>query len=316
MIRSVTLLLLTLCAMALAQVKVKDAPQLLAGDERTPLSSPLWSPDGGLIALTSPDYTGIWLMQPDGTGLRPIGSERGAGFGMQWSPDSRALVARVSRLESGRMKHALRLYDIERQADTLLCAYRTGMTGLPGWSPDARQVLVFRNDVLSRFDSGLSIATLQRPSPRTFCLLDIDQPRLIPPGEPRARAVPALAGKRILNLVHSADGSRVAFQILGGPLCVMKNDGTELSELGAGEWPSFSPDGRYLAYMITEDDGHTITGADILAIAVDGSDKINLTNSRGRSEMHPSWSPRGDAILYDVLETGEIWKLPVMIPQP
>ncbi|HOT98455.1 MAG TPA: hypothetical protein PLN61_15740 [bacterium] len=316
MIRTIALLVLALASHVLAEVRVTAAPAKLAGDENTRLSSPLWAPDGATIAVTSPDYTGIWLMRPDGSDLRQINAERGAGFGMQWSPDSRALVARVSRQEGHRMQHALRVFDLPQQRDSLLSTFRVGPVSLPEWTPDGGQVLAFVDGHLLYLETGLLPVSLLRPSPRPLCLLDLDRPLLLNAAAAEPVAIPALAGKHLFNLVHSADGSRIAFQTLGGPLCVMQSDGTGLIELGTGEWPSFSPDGRYLAYMITEDDGHVITGSDLYAIAVDGAGKVNLTATSGRSEMHPSWSPLGDAILFDVCETGEVWKLPVAITEP
>lgn len=310
------LLVLALATTALAGIRATAAPVKLAGDENAPLSTPLWSPDGGTIAATRPDYTGIWLMRPDGADLRRISEERGAGFGMQWSPDSRAIVARVSRQEGPRMLHALRLYDLAQDRKTLLSAFSQGPVGLPTWNADGGHILVYIRGRLQQLSSGLPAVALQRPAPSSMCLLDLDQPRLLTPAASAPQPLPALAGKHIFNLVHSADGQQVAFQILGGPLCVMQSDGTGLTELGAGEWPTFSPDGRYIAYMITEDDGHVITGSDLYAIAVDGSGKVNLTQTQGRSEMHPSWSPQGDALLFDLYETGEVWKLPIAIVEP
>lgn len=56
--------------------------------------SPAWSPDGTTIAFVRTDFATpgnpspageIWVMKPDGSGLRALGAE---GFGPDWSPDS------------------------------------------------------------------------------------------------------------------------------------------------------------------------------------------------------------------------------------
>jgi dipeptidyl aminopeptidase/acylaminoacyl peptidase len=314
--KKIILILLAIGCAASAGIKVAGAPIKLAGDEITPFSSPLWSPDGGSIALTSPDYAGIWLMSADGSELRQITDARGAGFGLQWSPDGRALAARVSQLNGTRLRHALKLFDLDLMRDTLITPYRTGRIGLPQWSEDGRQLFAFMNGRMERMETGMLTATLQRQTPQSLCLLDVDRICTLAPTAAEPISIRSLADQSLLTLVHSADGIRVAFQILGGPLCVMHSDGTGLIELGPGEWPSFSPDGTHLTFMITEDDGHVITGSDIYVIAIDGTGRTNLTNSKGRSEMHPSWSPLGDAILFDLQETGEIWKLPITVTLP
>ncbi len=307
------MLLLLLCSVlpALAGYRSAGAPRYLAGDENAPLCNPQCSPDGGLIAATTPHYAGIWLLRPDGSELRRITDEPGAGFGLQWSPDGASILARIGRMEGRKRMNALKRFDVETRRDTLLTAFKTGLVGLPYWGADGREVFAIINGNLQRLPSGLNPARLQRRANPNLCFLDGDRAMLLAPAAQKAEPVAALAGQRIFNLVHSPDGGKVAFQILGGPLCVMNSDGTGLIEVGEGEHPSFSPDGRFLVFMITRDDGHTITGSDLYVIGIDGTGKHNLTASEGRSEMHPAWSPRGDAILYDLYETGEIWSLPV-----
>jgi Tol biopolymer transport system component len=298
-------------------IKSAGAPLKLAGDEIDPLCSPVWSPDGETIACTTPHFAGIWLMRPDGSDLRQISDESGAGFGLQWSADSRAILARVSATQGGKRLHALKLFDLELQRDTLLTPFQTGIVSLPRWSTDGTEILVSINNKLKRLASGMTPKSLQRKPMLPLWYLNADRVmKLSPAADDAVQALPAaLSNRPVFNLVQSSDGALVAFQILGGPLCVMRSDGTGLVELGEGEAPSFSPDGTFIAYMVTRDDGHTITDSDIYVSAVDGTGKINLTQTEGRSEMHPSWSPRGNALLYDLYETGEIWSLPVTMDE-
>ena len=311
MLKKIFLALLCAVLPALAGYKTAGAPRYLAGDEKAPLCSPQWSPAGELISATTPHFAGIWLMRPDGSDLHRITAEPGAGFGLQWSPDGASILARVGRMEGVKRLNALKRFDIEARHDTLLTEFRTGLTSLPQWSQDGRELVSSVNGTLQRISSGLKPALLQRRAERPLWFMDGDRAMILAPAAEKASPVEALAGRRIFNLVHSPDGDKVAFQILGGPLCVMRSDGTGLVELGEGEHPSFSPDGRFLVFMISRDDGHTITGSDLYVIAADGTGKVNLTQTEGRSEMHPAWSPAGDAILFDLYETGEIWSLPV-----
>jgi len=63
-----------------------------------PQGFPAWSPDGTLIAFTA-DRGGkdvIWIMNADGSGVRPITSGAGEGcdglYGTSWSPDSQQIA--------------------------------------------------------------------------------------------------------------------------------------------------------------------------------------------------------------------------------
>jgi Tol biopolymer transport system component len=109
----------------------------------------------------------------------------------------------------------------------------------------------------------------------------------------------------------SSDGQFVAFEIMGGPLCVMKTDGSDYRELGDGHRPCFSPDGRRLVFMVTQDDGHDYLAADLFVMAVDGRERQPLTQSGDKLEMNPSWSPDGRHIAFDVINEGAIYILNV-----
>ena len=312
MFNKTLLIIVLLVSFAGAQYKPAGAPVKLAGDETAMFARPVWSPDGDKIAYTTPHYAGLWIMRPDGADAQQICKDPAAGYGFQWSPDSRALLTRISRMDGNRRLQAIKLINVAQKSDSLLIPFKTGAVGLPRWSLDGRQILVYTNGRLQRLESGLSISALARKPLLPQCLLNGDQAVAIAPETASAAPVSALQGKRILNLVTSIDGNQIAFEIMGGPLCVMNSNGTGLVELGEGQQPSFSPDGRYIAYMITRDDGHTITASDLYIICIDGTGKQSITQTDGRSEMSPNWSPRGNAIVYDIYETGEIWKLPIV----
>jgi Tol biopolymer transport system component len=82
---------------------------------------------------------------------------------------------------------------------------------------------------------------------------------------------------------------------------VMNIDGTGLINLGKGYRPKWSPDNQHLTYIITEDDGHQILSSEIYTIKIDGTEKLNLTNTEDKIEMNPEWSPDGSKIAFDVL---------------
>jgi Tol biopolymer transport system component len=79
----------TLCFLLLAGISVFGQPKT-AGEPKMvakmdePLRTPVWSPDGKQLALTSLKNYGIWIVSENGSNLRQVSSEAGAGYKMQW----------------------------------------------------------------------------------------------------------------------------------------------------------------------------------------------------------------------------------------
>ena len=125
------------------------------------------------------------------------------------------------------------------------------------------------------------------------------------------RAMDPILGAGYLDPVISPDGKKVAFEIIGGNMQVYDLTTFQLSDLGQGNRPKWSPNGKWLVYEITKDDGHTVTSSDLFMIRPQGTDKRRLTNTPNVHEMRASFFKNGSSIIYDTDLLGEIRTLRV-----
>lgn len=315
-VSGVLLLLALLASSAPAQstLRASGAPVYLVGDEASAFAHPVWSPDGTQLALTRPGYDGLWTVRPDGSALSQVTDDAASGFGFAWSPGGSALLARVTQTEGSQHRSAVKVYDLERGTADVLTPYRSRMTTLPRWSADGSAVLLSSAgalEVLTRPTPGAAPVREVTSASAAF-VIESNKLYSVRGDAVGARAELLLDNRRIINAVASPDGARVAFEIVGGDLHVIDADGTGLTNLGRGHRPSWSPDGRWIAFMRTEDDGEQFTSSDLFAVRADGSgETVALTRTPARLEMNPSWAPDGSTIAFEDPSEGAIYLLPI-----
>lgn len=113
------------------------------------------------------------------------------------------------------------------------------------------------------------------------------------------------------NGAWSRDGGRIAFESGGRnvQITVMNADGSGRARLtdtnGSNMTPTWSPDGRKIAFSSTRDGNGTI-----YTMNADGSDQTRLATGAGDA-FFPSWSPDGRKIVFHTNRDGK-WVIAVM----
>jgi Tol biopolymer transport system component len=226
---------------------------------------PVWSPDGKKIAFES-NRDGafhIYTMDRDGNQVTKITSGPGPNRFPAWSPDAKKIA-----FESTREKDS-EIYQIE--VDSRLESRLTDgwfKSTLPNWSPDGRKIAFTAN----KLGWGVYLLDL---GDRTIKMLDNEGGSCRPHFSPD--------GKKMAFVSQKADGK--------GDIWVMNSDGTNKTQITRNRetyeyYPTWSPDGRYLAYSTTSDkkQGHW----KIQVIPSGGGTPIQITHHPVRDE-YPDW---------------------------
>ncbi len=304
----VLLILISLGSATSADLTVKVNARRLIGGDGLYFMLPVFSPDGSKIAFTTSNYQGLWIMNADGSQAVEISNEPAAGFGFEWSSDSKAIVSRVAKFEKWYRFNAVKVFDLETGDSRYITNFRTLMPGLPHWTAWDEKIYMYGRGKLEVYDSGKKATALQKSAaPVISAFLKDDQIAIGHPANKDYRVYEPIKGERCINLVLSPDRSRVAFEIMGGNMYVMRVDGTDLRDLGRGHRPQWSPDSQHLVYMITSDDGYRYLASDLYIIKIDGTGKTRLVFPEDKLEMNPHWSPDGKKIAFDVLNEGTIY---------
>jgi Tol biopolymer transport system component len=259
-----------------AQPRATGEPRAIAQMDK-PLRTPVWSPDGTKLALTSLHNDGIWVVSKDASGLKQITADSGAGYRMKWSDDSRTITARTSVRESARVFHEVKAYHIATGKQETLLKKTRATTALSYWNETGN-------------------ALLQQM---------IDEPAEV---ASRVDGLQTLSGCLIFNPVLSPQGDKIVFQASNGNgLYVCNPDGTELRNLGQGERPSWTPDGKYVVVMLIADDGEIITGSELLSIDITTGARTKFFASEKYIPLSPSVSPDGKKLAFEDYTSGMVY---------
>jgi Tol biopolymer transport system component len=229
---------------------------------------PLWSPNGQWIAFRRARASGkprdIYLVHPDGTGLRRLTRTPHNEGSLTWSPRGRRLVY------AGRRWDVFILDLADRRAIRVSRRKCGEGADLLTWSPRGNQ-LAFRSSP-ARMDAEIVAANTDGTDIRQLtddCNVWERNPAWSPRGD--ELAYDRYMGKERHIYLTRKDGSRVRRVTTGR---------------GGGTDPSWSPDAEQLVFS---------RYPDLFVIGRDGSGERRLTNRTG---VQPAWSPRGDKIAF------------------
>jgi Tol biopolymer transport system component len=245
-------------------------------------SGPAWSPDGRAIGFTRSicdrRYSEIYVMNADGSELRVLTRNATPEYDpptdLAWSPRGDK-IAFVSRRDGNLEIYVMNADDGSEQRR--LTRNKVGDRN-PVWSPDGRRIAFESNWQLWVMNAdGSAQRRLTRNGGRNF------NPAWSPDGR-------RIAFERRLGRYQEVDWCSGCGGALFFEVHVMNADGSgerRLTPEGArNRAPSWSPDGRQIAFVSTRDGNQ-----EIYVMNPDGSGQRNLTRTRGPRETSVAWSP-------------------------
>ena len=240
----------------------------------------IWFPDGAQILATNDAAVGPGsplrpaIVEPDGTGLRPLDATRNRNLHLgcgDVSPDGR----RIALEGFGRDGHSELdgIYSVDASDGGHLVRLVRGPVSPPRYSPDGTR--------LSFFD------TTEGTSPTGSGAL------FVIPSDGRADPVRITPwGYAFGDHAWSPDGSWIVFQRPYGQLYLVRPDGSDLHrvpvELPSGTGvlnPSWSPDGAWIVFSLQRSNGGGIS-----MVRVDGTGLRDVVSTPGAQLQSPDWA--------------------------
>jgi len=284
-------ILMILCDTAMADV-IEDV-SILTDSPRYELC-PVWTNDGKIIYLFESDTWNnreIYIMDADGTNQQQLGvSVNKLAEISDISPNGEELLLVIN---SGNWFDIYKL-NIETGTLTPLAADSSKVECYGFWSPDGTKIAYVQDDELWMMDSN-------GDSKHLVCELeDLGSEK---------------NWKRVgPGMDWTPEGTKIIFSVAdtndNDDLWMINTDKTGLIQLtntDYSEWhPTFSPDGKYIAYASSEGNSGTYQNKDMWIRNIDGTYKERLTTEFGVHDATPHWSADGKEIVF----CGNQWPMP------
>jgi hypothetical protein len=250
------------------------------------------------IIFSTPNYKGLFHYNLRNNEIKILSDDHGAGYKPLIRSDQ-FIFYRTYSISDGRKYFTLREYDLNGNVERILVS-NSRTVKLPFQHMKKELMFVKDNSINTR-----SFAAVERDNNLEKAVYSEDNNLILIENGSKRIINPLGKGIYVWETL-SPDGNYLLFTFGNKGSYICTYEGEILRNIPDAHYPRFSPDGKFISFMIDADDGEKYTASDIYLYSVENEKIFPVTNTENRIEMFAEWSPEGDKLIYHTSE-GEIF---------
>lgn len=338
---SSTLLLIAMIGPCAAEIVVGEPVQFPTPEGQ--FTMPSFSPDGRYLAFAKAGYGGLYTSDWQGH-FSTVAESPLSGWRYSWAPDGRNLAYRVRYGETSALAGMVSSPDGQTQAqvtdwqndlfppqwgkdgiafkagDDLMTVDESGNVKTVKSLSEARGIVsrvvalsaaFFANNTVGTTVTAFAAlvpASSGKSTEKGVFTNGDNEVWVVDENGDMKRLLDVSDESGFFSPQTSPAGDAVAAPALSGNLYVADVSSGKYVNIGTGQNPTWSPDGKYLIYEVVTENGHDLTSSELWIASRDGKFKRQLSLNAGL-KRYPSWSPDGRMLAYEV--DGKIYYAPI-----
>jgi Tol biopolymer transport system component len=278
------------------ELKITDFRELPIREE-IEFHYPKFSPDNKFLLLTTPNFIGLWTYDLEDGSLQEITKDFGAGYNAVMAPSGEKVAFKRDEYIKYRKFSSILIYNIPNGNKNIVVENQRDL-----YAPiflDEEKLAFLQSGERSVYD--LKTSTILDDQMLDMPMLIIENGNLVYWSEDKLFLNPLGEGNYIWPSLSNGKDD-ILFTLAGDATYVCDLNGKILHRIENANYPSWSPDDKYILFMEDKDDGYKVVSSDIKIYSIERKRKYNLTPDKDMIFMYPDWSPSMEKIVFCSLE--------------
>ena len=290
------IIILLTCSLSFAQsIKVIETKQIQIENNREAFY-PFFGKSNSQIFFSSNSYKGLYVIDNDSKQLSVISELNGAGYNPIFLDDDQ-IIYRTNKIIEGKKYQSVYSHELLTGKNSSLEKDERNLK-LPYQMQSSNLLLIKENKIEKK---QILNSKLAKTNTSTNALYVEDNNLNYVKGNETIQLNPLGKGVYVWESI-SNDGSMILFSYGNKGAFICDLDGNIIDNIKDAHFPKFSPDDKYVSYMIDIDDGYNYLSSDIYVYSLEMKKSFPITETVDIIEMYPNWSSQGNQLVYNTVK--------------